>query len=121
MFLLNYVQQLNGRFADLVARLPAVHCTPEIRIDCSESRKFALVDELKQHLKALGKTFNDIDGVRVEEPHGWWLVRASNTQSALSVRAESDTAAGLQSILTTLKDLYPKDFKSWAGEQKSRS
>ena len=49
----------------------------------------ALINELRN------KKFNAIDGVRVEEPLGWWLVRASNTQSALIIRAEGNTEAGL--------------------------
>ena len=101
IFLIEYLQHVN--FTDLVALLPKPFCTPEIRIECSENRKFSIVEDIKKKLITLGKTFNDIDGVRVEEPDGWWLVRASNTQSALIVRAESDTADGLEKISTDLQ------------------
>ncbi len=108
VFLLAYVQGLDCKFTDVVARLPKLYCTPEIRIDCSEERKIAMVEALKHKLLKLGKAFNDLDGVRVEESNGWWLVRASNTQSALIVRAESDSAAGLQSILRDIQILGVK-------------
>jgi phosphomannomutase len=49
------------------------------------------------------KKFNAIDGARVEEPHGWWLVRASNIQSASIVRAEGNTENDLKAILNHLK------------------
>jgi phosphomannomutase len=43
---------------------------------------------------------NDIDGVRVDTPDGWWLLRASNTQDVLVVRAESRSADGLVRLLS---------------------
>jgi phosphomannomutase/phosphoglucomutase len=40
----------------------------------------------------------DIDGVRAKFEGGWGLVRASNTQPALVMRCEADTAARLAEI-----------------------
>ena len=37
----------------------------------------------------------DIDGVRVRTSDGWWLMRASNTQAVVVVRAESSSPEGL--------------------------
>jgi phosphomannomutase len=104
VFLADYVQKLPGSFVDLVAQLPSSYSTPELRLECREEEKFSIVDALKEKLQAAGKEFNAIDGVRVEELHGWWLVRASNTQSALIVRAESNTEDGLRTILDQLKN-----------------
>ena len=103
LFLIDYLQNLDCEFSSIVERLPKSHSTPEIRVECSEERKFVIVEEIKQKLLALGHNFIDIDGVRVEEHNGWWLVRASNTQSALIVRAEADTADNLQSIMNNIK------------------
>ena len=38
---------------------------------------------------------NNIDGVRVTNDDGWWLLRASNTQAAIAARCESGTIEGL--------------------------
>ena len=103
VFFADYIQKLPGSFADLVAQLPSSYSTPEIRMECREEEKFKIIDELKEKLLAAGKQFNAIDGVRVEEPHGWWLVRASNTQSALIIRAEGNTEVDLKAILNQLK------------------
>jgi hypothetical protein len=46
-----------------------------------------------------GAVVNAIDGVRVTTPDGWWLLRASNTQDVLVVRAESRDEAGLARLL----------------------
>jgi phosphomannomutase len=85
-------------------RLPSVVNTPELRFPCEESRKFAVIDEVKRRLKASGADVNDIDGVRVRTPDGWWLLRASNTQAVLVARCEAKDAAGLERLKALLRD-----------------
>ncbi|QYU69869.1 hypothetical protein J4558_07010 [Leptolyngbya sp. 15MV] len=58
----------------------------------------AQVLELKDRLAAEGAKVNDVDGVRVLTPDGWWLLRASNTQAVLVARAEAGTAEGLERL-----------------------
>ncbi len=77
--------------------------TPEIRIDCSEERKFQIVEELKESLKKSGLKFNDVDGIRVNEENGWWLIRASNTQPVLVARAEANSPKNLKELKNSLK------------------
>lgn len=81
--------------AEFRASLPAVVNTPEIRFPCPEERKFAIVREVRDRLRAQGADVNDIDGVRVRTPDGWWLLRASNTQAVLVARCEAKDEAGL--------------------------
>jgi phosphomannomutase len=76
-------------------RLPQTFNTPELRIDCDEARKFAIVAEVAERLRRRGAEVIDIDGVRVKSPDGWWLVRASNTQAVIVARAEASTPEGL--------------------------
>jgi phosphomannomutase/phosphoglucomutase len=73
-----------------LADLPATVATPEIRFDCPDELKFAVVSEVVAVLRARHKT-EDVDGVRVLFPHGWGLVRASNTQPVLVMRFEATT------------------------------
>ncbi len=102
IFLIDYIQKLEGNFSTLVTQLPKIYSTPEIRMPCGEEEKTTIIDDLKQKLDGAGKTFNTTDGVRVEEPYGWWLVRASNTQSALIMRAEGNTEKDLEFILSEM-------------------
>lgn len=82
--------------------LPHVINTPELRFDCAEDRKFEVVREVAERLKASGETVSDTDGVRVNTADGWWLLRASNTQAVLVARAESSSAAGLSNLKSAL-------------------
>jgi phosphomannomutase len=75
--------------------LPATFNTPELRLDCEEARKFAVVAEIAERLRRTGAEVIDIDGVRVKDEDGWWLIRASNTQAVIVARAESATEQGL--------------------------
>lgn len=88
----------------LMDALPVVHNTPEIRINTTEERKFALVEEMRARLREEGATMSEVDGIRVQTPDGWWLARASNTQAAVIVRAESASAEGLTRLKQALKE-----------------
>ena len=85
-------------------RLPHMVNTPELRFECPDERKFAVIDEVKARLAASGTAFNAIDGVRVDTGDGWWLLRASNTQAVLVARCEASSAEGLKRLRATLAD-----------------
>jgi len=87
--------------------LPPVVNTPEIRFPCAETRKFAVVEEVKRRLADEGAEVVDIDGVRVITSDGWWLLRASNTQDVLVARCEARDDAGLD----RLKDLLRRQLE----------
>jgi len=82
--------------------MPALVNTPELRFQVDESRKFAVVDEVKERLIAAGANVDATDGVRVSTDDGWWLLRASNTQDVLVARAESDDKAGLDRLMAQI-------------------
>jgi phosphomannomutase/phosphoglucomutase len=71
-----------------LADLPATVTTPEIRFDCPDELKFAVVSRATAELRARHRTI-DVDGVRVIFPEGWGLLRASNTQPVLVMRFEA--------------------------------
>jgi phosphomannomutase len=83
---------------EIADRLPVMFNTPELRIPCDETRKFAIVGEVADRLRRRGAEMVEIDGVRVKTADGWWLVRASNTQAVIVARAESASEAGLASL-----------------------
>jgi phosphomannomutase len=80
------------------AALPQVINTPELRFDCPDTRKFGVIQEVKDRLAKAGAKVQDVDGVRVLTEDGWWLLRASNTQAVLVARAEAKTPEGLQRL-----------------------
>ena len=109
--LLNDLSETEGGLSSLTAHLPKLFNTPEVRFEVKEEEKFLLVPRVYKNLKALNKPdihVNDIDGVRVSTPDGWWLLRPSNTQNVLVARAESDSAAGLARLQVMVQEAVKK-------------
>jgi phosphomannomutase / phosphoglucomutase len=79
---------------ELLADVPRYTSTPELRVDCPEDRKFAIVEAAVAHFRARYPV-SDIDGVRILFGDGWGLVRASNTQPILVLRFEAPSASRL--------------------------
>ncbi len=97
--LLSVIASSEPSFTEMLAALPVMYNTPEIRFDCADDRKFKVVDEITARARTLKDVdIFDMDGVRAETAYGWWLLRASNTQPMLVVRCESDTADGLERL-----------------------
>lgn len=97
--LIELLAQTNTTLDELVHELPKTWGTPELRLPCEEGKKAAVVQAIKNHFGAqIGARLVTIDGVRVQWSHGWGLVRAANTQPAISLRFEADSPAALAGI-----------------------
>jgi phosphomannomutase len=96
--------RLGRSVTDLRSAMPAMINTPELRFQVDESRKFAVIDEVKARLVGSPAQVDDTDGVRVTTADGWWLLRASNTQDVLVARAESDSADGLDRLMAQIDE-----------------
>jgi phosphomannomutase len=99
---LGIVARSRRRLSEVRKALPQVINTPELRFDCDDTRKFEVIREVAARLRHEGARVSETDGVRVLTDHGWWLLRASNTQAVLVARAEAKTAAGLEALKAAL-------------------
>ena len=77
---------------------PSKVTTPEINITVTDESKFKIVEELQKFGDFAGGNVNTIDGVRVDFPDSWGLVRASNTTPVLVARFEADTESALEEV-----------------------
>ncbi|MGB0720243.1 MAG: phosphoglucomutase/phosphomannomutase PgmG [Bdellovibrionales bacterium] len=99
--LINLMEGVEGGLSELTKDLPKPINTPEVRFEVDEDEKFALVPRVFESMKARNSAdldIDDIDGIRVTSPDGWWLLRPSNTQNVLVARAEGGDAAALQRL-----------------------
>lgn len=94
-----------GPVSSLTAHLPVTFTTPEIREDCPDSVKFAIVSNACRILEARGADYSTIDGIRINFPSGWGLVRASNTQPVLVMRFEAETGEQLADYERYVRDV----------------
>lgn len=110
-----------ARFADLFTAQdkplsalpgwPKTAKTPEISLPCPDAVKFAVVEKAQAYFRQKYEV-SEIDGVRVILPHGWGLVRASNTQPALILRFEAET----QEAMDALRAEMEAPLKGWIAE-----
>ncbi|WP_366922163.1 phosphomannomutase/phosphoglucomutase [Metallumcola ferriviriculae] len=89
--------------SEMLADVAEYHATPETRIDCPDSRKFDIVEQVAADFKQDYKVI-DIDGARVLFPGGWGLIRCSNTQPVIVARCEGKTPADLEFISGVVKE-----------------
>jgi len=105
--LINCICQTDQPFSSLSAHLPKLYNTPEVRMEVDESKKFSYVPEIAEKLKEKESEdfqINDIDGVRVKTPEGWWLLRPSNTQNVLVTRAEANSPKNLETMKNMVEE-----------------
>jgi len=92
--------------------LPTSFSTPELNVRCAEGEPHAVVERLVAQVNfAAPATVNTIDGLRVDWPDGFGLIRASNTTPVLVLRFEGHTPQALERIqadmLALLRSVKP--------------
>ena len=95
--LLEILSNTTEAVSSLLADVPKMFNTPEIRVDCPDEKKFEVVRVLTEEFKKTHEVI-DIDGARILFEHGWGLVRASNTQPVIVMRFEADSEEQLEEL-----------------------
>lgn len=110
--LLEILSNTDQSLTEIMDTIPRTFNTPEIRIDTTDEAKFNIVSHLVDYFKKDYEVI-DIDGARVIFPHGWALVRASNTQPSLVVRFEADSEEYLNEIQSTVEPIIKETTKKY--------
>ncbi len=95
---------------ELFDDIPKLVATPEIIISAPDNIKFDVINGIQKKLEQ-NYSVNDVDGARAAFPDGWGLVRASNTQPAITLRFEAHTKAQVvdyMKIFNGLLAAYPQ-------------
>ena len=111
-FRLVEIMKTSGKgMQQLLADVPRMVYTPEIRIGCGDDKKKAIVEKLVDRCKGYAlsggpipiKKIYDIDGARVVFEKGWGLVRSSNTQPVIVMRFEAEDRESLNEYRSFLE------------------
>jgi phosphomannomutase/phosphoglucomutase len=100
--LLEILSQERRDCEQLFAAFPNDISTPEINIAVSEERKFSIISTLQRDGTWGEANLTTLDGIRVDYPKGWGLIRASNTTPVLVLRFEAET----QEELARIQDVF---------------
>jgi phosphomannomutase len=95
-----------GALQARIDKLPKTFTLPETRIKTQD--KFKIIQSIKLDLVDEGIKFDDLDGVKVCNNKGWWLLRASNTEEHLVLRAEGFSPHELEALLRQVDQFLQK-------------
>jgi len=95
--LVEVLSRTGERFSDIVN---SVHVYPMFlkNFDCPDEKKFDVVEALRKELEETGYQILTVDGVKVIDSQGWFLVRPSNTQPQIRLTAEAKTEKDLKQL-----------------------
>ena len=88
-------------------QLPTSHSTPELNVPCAEGEPHRVIAQLQSCAVNFEHeaTVNTIDGLRIDWPDGFGLIRASNTTPVLVLRFEGQTPEALDRIQAVMMGL----------------
>ncbi len=106
--------------ASLLSDVPKTFATPEIRVDCPDAIKFAIVSAVTKRYQDRGFAVLDVDGARITFPSDgnaptWGLIRASNTGPILVMRVEAGTESEVARIQTELEAAVGEERRRLGG------
>lgn len=115
--LVEIMKQTGKDILELLSDIPKLYYTPEIRVDCPDDKKRAVVNKIVEKFVAYKENddspcrivdLDTIDGVRVIFEDGWGLVRTSNTQPVIVMRVEAKNEADLEKYRMFLDEEFKK-------------
>jgi len=87
------------RLSQIVDSIPKYPATPNIVYECPDDLKFKVVAQLAEEFAEMGYETITIDGVKVINSEGWFLIRASNTLPQIKMRAEAKNEEKLRELV----------------------
>ena len=101
----------NFELDKFISTLPETFVSPETKFFCSDETKFLTIDNISKKVfeKYNSNDVITLDGLRVKNNHGWWLIRASNTEEALVVRFEGKSEKDKKELSFEVKNLLKNE------------
>jgi phosphoglucosamine mutase len=87
------------KFSNVVDSLPEYPRIPLKNYACPDEKKFKVVESLAKEFAEMGFETVTLDGVKVTENDGWFLIRPSNTQPLVRLTVEAKTEEALQRLV----------------------
>ncbi len=106
--LLDLLSRSGHTLAQLNDTVPVGFGIEEVKIKTEVGQKEKIMQNLIAILKEENAQMLDIDGVRVMRKHGWWLIRASQTSDALTIKCEGDDEKNKEKMITEIQEYLKK-------------
>src|SRR3989338_9920466 len=97
-----------SEIADEIKMLPF----KRINFESDDTEKFKVVDNLKTKFSQQYNNVNTMDGVRIDTPDGWILLRASNTSPVIRLTMEAETREKLHALENEFSQILADEIKN---------
>ena len=98
----------NKKMSELLDGVTKYVGTPEQFVMIPDEKKVEIVNKVKESFINDGYKVIDVDGARVLFEDGWGLVRCSNTEPKLTIKAEAKTQESVESIMNKIHETIDK-------------
>ena len=101
-----------GSDKPLSALVDAITCppiTPDLRVHCPYSQQDAWLQRVEAAARDMHCGISRLDGIRLEFPDGWVLLRKSVTAEQITLRAEAETPERLRELLALVAGALPPE------------
>ena len=113
---LSQMHRTGQSITDYMDGLPAVYASPELHVACPDEIKFESMQTLADiaaEKAGPNDSISTIDGIRFTNADGWWLIRASNTEAKLVLRAEGNNPEALKTMLNSIQQYLADVHIDW--------
>jgi phosphomannomutase len=97
IYLIQIVSNLGTPVSEIIDKMPK-DFFERVEIDSTDETKFETVDRIKEEAKQKYEKLTTIDGVRIDFPDSWALIRASNTSPKLRLTIEAKNERRLHEL-----------------------
>jgi phosphomannomutase len=104
--LIAYLARSRIKLSELRRGCPPIYMTPDMRIAVPLERQSKIIEQVREAWSEFPQ--RTIDGVRIDMPGGWALVRSSVTEPALTFRFEGLDWPALDDLVDRFCDTLPE-------------
>jgi phosphomannomutase len=104
VYMMEIVSKLGRKVSEVVAEMPK-EFFDRTEIESTDEKKFGIVEKVKAKAKEKYAEITTIDGVRVDFPDSWALIRASNTSPMLRLTVEAKSQERLVELKSEMMRL----------------
>jgi phosphomannomutase len=88
IYMMEIVSKIGRKVSEIIEEMPKEYFD-RLEIDSTDEKKFLVVEKVKEQAKKKYERITTIDGVRIDFPESWALIRASNTSPKLRLTIEA--------------------------------
>jgi len=92
------------KLSEIIDLMPKYPRIPGKKFKCPDEIKFQVINELSREFEEMGYQTLTIDGVKIIEDNGWFLIRASNTQPLIRLTVEARNEVSLNRLASLAEE-----------------